>query len=198
MRRSTERLFGACLLALLFGVPSARGADAPRFRSASGELALLAGYGITHRGFGATRTQVQTADTILRYGYFLSAEHGSGWYRGRHELFMELPVHLVVDPRLRTMTGGYLLGSWKFTSLESLAPYVFAGGGVLYNDLGLATQGTRLNFSYQGGCGLQYLIRPDTAIGIEYRYHHVSNAGTAEPNEPLNSSKILLSISLFR
>ena len=97
------------------------------------------------------------------------------------------------------MTGGYILGSWKFTGLieQGFFPYVFAGGGIVFNDLGLPTQGTRLNFSYQGGTGLQYLLRPGLALMAEYRYHHVSNAGTAEPNEPLNASKFLLGISVF-
>ena len=168
--------------------------------SAVGERALLAGYGITHRGFGATRTQVQTFDTILRYGHFLSDEVGAGsWFQGRHELLLELPLHLAIDHDGRTMTGGYILGSWKFTGLtdQKLFPYVFAGGGVVFNDLGLPTQGTRLNFSYQGGTGLQYLLRPGLALMAEYRYHHVSNAGTAEPNEPLNASKFLLGVSAF-
>jgi hypothetical protein len=31
----------------------------------------------------------------------------------------------------------------------------------------------------------------------EYRYHHVSNAGTAEPNEPLNSSKCLIGVTFY-
>lgn len=186
------------LALVLPGLSVAVAADNAVVRSSPGEFALLAGYGITHRGFGATRTQVQTADAILRYGHFLSDEHGTGWYRGRHELFVELPVHLTVDPRVRTMTGAYLLGSWKFTSLTEWVPYLFAGGGVLYNDLGLATQGTRLNYSYQGGAGLQWFVRKDTALGAEYRYHHVSNADTADPNEPLNSSKILFGVSVYR
>ena len=98
------------------------------------------------------------------------------------------------------MTGGYILGSWKFTGLieQGFFPYVFAGGGIVFNDLGLPTQGTRLNFSYQGGFGLQWFIRRDTAVVGEYRYHHVSNAGTADPNEPLNSSKVLFGVSLYR
>ena len=193
------RVAGLLLVfALFLGADGAGAADSAVVRSSPGEFAFLGGYGITHRGFGATRTQVQTVDAILRYGHFLSDEHGEGWYRGRHELFVELPLHLTVDPRVRTMTGGYLLGSWKFTSLKEFAPYLFAGGGVLYNDLGLATQGTRLNFSYQGGVGLQWFVRKDTALGAEYRYHHVSNAGTADPNEPLNSSKILFGVSLYR
>ncbi|HPX62322.1 MAG TPA: acyloxyacyl hydrolase [Deltaproteobacteria bacterium] len=162
------------------------------------EYALLTGYGITHRYFGETRSQVQTWDVIARYGRFLSSELGKGrWYQGRHQLLVELPYHMAVDRNARSMVGGYLLGSWKFTSIKDFAPYVFAGGGVLYVDLGLPSMGTKLNFCYQGGVGLQYFIRPDAALTAEYRYHHISNAGTASPNEPLNSSKLLFGISLF-
>lgn len=174
------------------------GADNAFIKAAATEYTILSGYGITHRGFGATRTQVQTFDTIARFGYFLSDDIGSGWYKGRHELLLELPFHLTVDPKVAPMTGGYIFGCWKFTSLQEFVPYVFAGGGVLYVDLGLPTMGSRLDFSYQGGTGLQYFIRKNTAVSLEYRYHHISNAGTATPNEPLNSSKILLGISFFR
>jgi opacity protein-like surface antigen len=187
----------ACLFAM---EGSAYSEEAPTtVATADGEFAFLTGYGITHRGFGKTRTQVQTWDAIARYGHFLSDEMGTGhWYQGRHELLMELPYHMAVDHDARSMVGGYLLGSWKFTGLERIKPYVFAGGGLLYVDLGLPTMGSKLNFSYQGGIGLQYLIRQDIALMAEYRYHHVSNAGTASPNEPLNSSKVLIGVSFFR
>ncbi len=188
------------VLFVIFGATVAQAEEITSVTAASREYTLLSGYGITIRGFGATRTEVQTVDAIGRFGYFLSDEVGKGWYRGRHELLVELPLHLAVDPRTRIMTGGYLLGSWKFTGLkeERLYPYVFAGGGVLYVDLGLPTMGSRLDFSYQGGAGIQYLIRKDLAVMGECRYHHISNAGTASPNEPLNSIKILFGISLFR
>ncbi|WP_230199040.1 acyloxyacyl hydrolase [Geotalea daltonii] len=197
----SETVYGKILavaLTIILCSNAAAYAEEVTVRNATGEYTLLSGYGITHRGFGDTRTQVQTYDTIARFGWFLSDETGRGWYRGRHELLMELPLHLTVDPRVRSMTGGYLLGSWKFTSLEDFAPYVFAGGGVLFVDLGLPTMGSRLDFSYQGGTGVQYFIAKDKAVSLEYRYHHISNAGTASPNEPLNSSKILLGITLFR
>ncbi|KAF0218894.1 MAG: hypothetical protein FD174_2677 [Geobacteraceae bacterium] len=182
----------------LFSPSAARAFDNESFKSTQREYTLLAGYGITHRGFGATRTQVQTCDAIARYGHFLSGELGEGWYRGRHELLLELPLHLAVDPKERVMTGGYLFGSWKFTSLNEFVPYLFAGGGVLYVDLGLPSMGSRLDFSYQGGTGVHYFIGKNTALNLEYRYHHVSNADTAEPNEPLNSSKVLIGVSFFR
>lgn len=191
-------LLSAILTALLLFPCAVHAADPVDLKTADYEYSFLSGYGITHRGFGATRTQVQTFDMIGRFGWFLSKELGSGcWYQGRHELLVELPLHLVVDPKVSPMTGGYLLGSWKFTSLGNWAPYLFAGGGILYVDLGLPSMGSKLDFSYQGGTGIQYFISKDTAVSFEYRYHHISNAGTATPNEPLNSSKFLLGISYF-
>jgi lipid A 3-O-deacylase len=188
------------LLSTRYEIEAAEGEARQYFPAASTEYSFLAGYGITHRGFGATRTQVQTVDFIGRFGYFLSDQMGQGWYRGQFEHIVELPLHLVVDPETRIMTGGNLLANWKFTGLAQhrFYPYAFAGGGVLFVDLGLPTMGSRLDFSYGGGTGLQYLWRRDLAFSGEYRYHHISNADTAEPNEPLNSSKILFGISFFR
>ncbi len=190
---------GIVLAIVIMGfVAVADAADRPVVTKNS-EYSFLTGYGITHKYFGATRTQVQTWDAIARFGYFLSDEIARGaWYQGRHELLVELPYHMAVDHNAKSMVGGYMLGSWKFTGLQEFAPYVFAGGGVLFVDLGLPTMGTKLDFSYQGGCGLQYFIRPDVALMAEYRYHHISNAGTASPNEPLNSSKFLFGLSYYR
>lgn len=186
----------AILLLVAWG---AYGAENDTVTTAPGEYALLSGYGITHRGYGATRTQVETFDLILRYGHFLSGEVGTGhWYQGRHEVLLELPFHLAVDHNGRGMYGGYILGSWKFTAAEQITPYLLAGGGVLYVDLGLPTMGSRLNGSYQAGGGIQHFIRKDLAVNGEYRYHHISNLNTAEPNEPLNSSKFLIGLSFYR
>jgi len=192
-------LTGMVMTIAILGFMTAVNADDLPVKTSSSEYSLLTGYGITHKFFGATRTQVQTWDNIARFGYFLSDEVARGtWCQGRHELLIELPYHMGVDHNAKSMVGGYLLGSWKFTGLHEFAPYVFAGGGVLFVDLGLPTMGSKLNFSYQGGCGLQYFVKPDLALTAEYRYHHISNAGTATPNEPLNSSKILFGVSYYR
>jgi opacity protein-like surface antigen len=179
--------------------PEVHGADRDSVTASPGEVALLGGYGITHRGFGATRTQVQTVDFVLRYGHFLTGILGEGaWYEGRHEIIGELPSALAPDQAGRSMVGFNILGSWKFTRFGELVPYLFVGGGLVYVDLGLPTMATRLNGNYQAGGGIQHFIARNLAIQGEYRYHHISNADTASPNEPLNSSKFLIGISYFR
>ena len=166
--------------------------------TATGEYGLLTGYGRSIVGFGATRHEVETLDFILRAGFFASDEVGKGsWYQGRHEVMLELPYHLAVNYGGRSMVGGYVLGHWRFTSLDKVVPYVLAGGGPLFVDLGLPTMGTKLCFSYQGGAGLQYFLDRNMALNFESRYHHISNAGTASPNEPINSIKALLGVSYY-
>ncbi len=192
--------FSGALLVLAMPTLSVS-AQPPPVATAIGEVAVLTGYGITHKGFGSTNDQVQTFDAILRFGRFLSDELAkNSWYQGRHEVFVELPLHVAVDHDGRIMTGAYLLGSYKFTGLADrrLFPYVFGGGGILYVDLGLPNMGSRLDFNYQGGTGVQYLLREDVALQAEYRYHHVSNANIDHPNEALNSSKFLVGISFFK
>ena len=197
MKGAALTIFAAMLL--LLPVPGIFGAENGLVTTSPGEYALLSGYGITHRGYGATRTQVETFDLIFRYGHFLSGDVASGhWYQGRHEVLLELPCHVAVDHDGRSMVGVNVLGSWKFTGAERITPYFFVGGGLLYVDLGLPTMGTRLNGTYQSGGGIQHFVTKDLAVMGEYRYHHISNLNTSSLNEPLNSSKFLIGISYFR
>ena len=184
---------------LQFAAWSAFAAENETVSTSPSELALLGGYGISHKGYGETRTQVQTFDVVLRYGHFLSDEVGKGhWYQGRHEILLEVPYALAVDHDCRSMIGATVLGSWKFTGADKFTPYLFAGGGIIYVDLGLPTMGSRLNGSYQFGGGIQHFIKKDLAFSGEYRFHHISNLNTSSLNEPLNSSKFLIGITYYR
>ena len=167
------------------------------FNKAKGHWTFLGGYGVTHKGFGDTRTRVESVDFILQYGYFLTGEAGNSWYRGRHEILIELPVYTVFHPETAIMTGINFLACWNFTSAEKTIPYVFAGGGPVYTNLDIPGLGSKLNGNYQAGLGFHYFTDSNHSFDFNYRLHHISNAGTAEPNEPLNSSKFLLGISFI-
>jgi len=156
---------------------------------------ILAGYGVTHTSIGNTRAHVETADFILRFSQDLTHDLGRSWYLSRHALMVELPIHLVVHPDTSPMLGINLLASWTFTASERVRPYFFGGGGFLYTDADIPGLGSKYNGNYQGGAGILYRLRPKYSLNAEYRFHHVSNLDTVEPNDPLNSSKFLIGLT---
>jgi lipid A 3-O-deacylase len=161
----------------------------------AGAWAFLTGYGTSHPGMGKTRTRVETIDLVARYERILIDNLGSSWYQGDHSLLLELPLHLIVSPEVAPMIGANFLACWTFSAADILRPYIFAGGGPLYMTTDIQGMGTRLNGNYQFGGGLRYRTGGDRYLKFEYRFHHVSNGGRKEPNDPLNSSKFLVGMT---
>ena len=152
---------------------------------------VLAGYGTSHPGWGKTKIRVETIDLVLRYDHVLSKDIGSSWYQGYHSLLLELPAHLIVNPEVSTMIGANFLACYTFTDNDQYLPYIFAGGGPLYANADIPGMGSRWNGNYQFGAGLRYKINIRHEVMFEFRFHHVSNGGQKDPNDPLNSTKCL-------
>lgn len=157
--------------------------------------AVISGYGQSFPGWGQTTQRVETVDLVLRHNHLIFDDIGSGWYQGFHSILMELPVHFVVNPDVSTMIGLNFLASYTFTAGEQWRPYLFAGGGPLYSFADIPGMGTDWNGNYQFGIGLEYAMSNDHHFLFEYRYHHISNGGSKEPNDPLNSCKFLLGVT---
>ena len=195
----TGLCFIACVLFLFaYTFPAFAEEAAVGLDKAKEQWTISGGYGVTHPGLGATESKVETADLILGYGYFLTEEAGKSWYRGRHELVVELPLDYVFSPQETPMVGITFLANWVFTASKTITPYIFGGGGIVYTNLSVPELGRHLNGSIQFGTGFHYFLKKNTSLDFSYRFHHISNAGTGTPNGPLNSSKILLGISFFR
>ncbi len=156
------------------------------------DWAIIAGYGQSIPGWGQTTERVQTIDLIPRYNHRIFDNIGSGWYRGFHSLLLEAPVSLVVSPDVAPMLGINFLAAYTFTAVPRWQPYFFGGGGPLYNFAEIPGMGADFNGNYQFGIGLKYTLAPKNTLLFELRYHHISNAGSEEPNVPLNSCKALL------
>jgi len=159
------------------------------------EWAFLSGYGSSHPGWGETETRVETIDLVLRRSSILIDNiGGDAWYSGYHSLFLELPVHFLVNYSGPPMIGINFLASYTFTA-TSVKPYVFIGGGPVYVDADIPGMGSDWNGNYQLGAGLRVNLNDDHSLLFEARYHHISNANTSDPNEPLNSTKFLFGIT---
>ncbi|MFH2121906.1 MAG: acyloxyacyl hydrolase [Pseudomonadota bacterium] len=170
-------------------------ADAAIIDTSKDSWSVLGGYGQSFPGWGQTTQRVQTLDLVPRYNHLIFDDIGSGWYRGFHSLLLEVPLHLVVSPDVSSMVGLNFLATYTFTSGQEIRPYLFGGGGPVYSFADIPGMGADLNGNYQFGIGLEYETSPNHNLLFELRYHHISNAGSDEPNDPLNSCKLLFGIT---
>ena len=176
-------------LCLFFIVASA---EAGYFDSSKNNWAIITGYGQSIPYWGRTTQRVETIDLLPRYNHHIFDDIGSGWYRGFHSILLELPVSFIVSPEVSTMVGVNFLASYTFTADTTWQPYLFLGGGPVYSFADISGMGAKINGNYQFGVGIKYDLGTTHQLLFELRYHHVSNAGTRQPNDPLNSVKFLI------
>ncbi len=170
-------------------------ADTGEFDTSLDNWAFISGYGQSFPDWGETSQRVETIDLIPRYNHRIFDDIGSGWYRGFHSVLLELPVSVVVSHDVSAMVGINFLACYTFTATQQWQPYVFGGGGPVYNFADIPGMGADLNGNYQFGLGLKKNWKTAHQLLFELRYHHISNAGTEEPNDPLNSLKFLLGVT---
>jgi lipid A 3-O-deacylase len=157
--------------------------------------AVLGGYGQSFPGWGQTTQRVETIDLVPRYNHVIFDDIGSGWFRGFHSILIEVPVHFVVSPDTSTMIGMNFLACYTFTANQTIHPYLFGGGGPVYSFADVPGMGAELNGNYQFGIGMEYEMAKSYNLLLEMRYHHISNGGSEEPNDPLNSCKLLVGVT---
>lgn len=194
--KSTRAVWLAALFTILVGISLVGWPTrATALDTSKNSWWLLGGYGQSIPGWGLTTERVETIDLVPRYNHLMFDEIGSGWYQGFHSTLLEIPVHLIVSPDESAMVGVNFLAAYTFTAAEPWRPYLFAGGGPVYSFADIPGMGTDLNGNYQFGIGLEYKTDSRERLLFEFRFHHISNAGTKKPNAPLNSGKFLIGIS---
>lgn len=77
---------------------------------------------------------------------------------------------------------------WNFRPMHKLQPFLIGHGGYMYSTRPIPVPGAgSFNFMFDLGAGLE-LYRTDTqSIRAEYRYHHISNDGTAMYNPGIDN-----------
>ena len=170
-------------------------ADAALIDTSKDTWAALGGYGQSFPGWGQTTQRVETIDLVPRYNHVIFDDIGSGWYRGFHSILVEVPVHFVVSPDTSSMIGMNFLACYTFTADQTIHPYLFGGGGPVYSFADVPGMGAELNGNYQFGIGMEYAMDKSYNLLLEMRYHHISNGGSEEPNDPLNSCKLLVGVT---
>lgn len=171
---------------LVISLVAMAGAQAP-IQKGAWDFGVWAGGGT---GLG-DRTDWQFVNTGVRVGKVLTGEKGSGWARGHLEWAADIiPVYYVRQPIKNTIGGGFtpIILKWDFTAGKKVVPFLEAGAGVLFTTFEVPPGTSNVNFTPQAGFGVQIFTRPKSAIMLEARYEHISNAGQTSPNPGVNAS----------
>ena len=145
---------------------------------------------------GGHRYALQT----ISWGRILTGPRGPGALRGRFEWAIEgVPLYGQYSPQ---NTYGFgitpLLWRWNFEPSGRLAPYSELGGGLLWTRDPVPARTTTSNFTAHAGAGVRIFIRPQEAIVLGYRFHHISNGNRLERNPGVNAHVLQFGWSFLR
>jgi hypothetical protein len=84
-----------------------------------------------------------------------------------------------------------------FPDTWALQPYVKAAAGMVYMTQHTREQSTQFNFIEYGGTGIHYFFNKNTALTLEGRFRHLSNASIDHPNHGINSAFFLAGIAVL-
>ena len=113
---------------------------------------------------------------------------GPNWYQGQVSLGVELLAFGTSEPLTSYGVGITPKLQYTFVGLHRLRPYIEGGGGPIWTDLGghVPEQPGQFNFVAWGGAGVAWILTPQWALNVGYRFVHISNGGTRTPNSGLN------------
>jgi hypothetical protein len=152
------------------------------------EITLLVGCGENHRWPEANKDIFSFDVAAIRYGYFISR---------RNEGAVALSYGRPNAPG----------GNFAITATASYRHYFLIRGntaagcdlslGATRFDSRMSSLGTKANFTEQLGLCFHHALSPKSAITVEYKFSHTSNAGLKLPNIGINASLIAVGFSYY-
>jgi opacity protein-like surface antigen len=197
MKKQLSGLFKTLLLACVL-IPGKLDAATPAQHEGVhlDEIAIGSGYAWGHMKF--TEADFNAVPIFVRVGFDMNSVFGMGDSKGTLQLALEPFCNPVTEPDSGVETGLNVF----FRYLHPVAPSVKLvgeiGSGPMYLSIDSKEQGEAgFNFLNQFGLGAQVAVSGNSAITVGYRFRHLSNAGTSEPNRGINSNAVVLSYSLL-
>jgi lipid A 3-O-deacylase len=182
----------ATIMVYLIMIPPIAQADdgSPTITVGTQEVGITAGYMFSHRLTELHTTKQHGPALMPSWMITLTDPIGDSWYRGQISLGAEMVYLEFREPIVTHGIGFTPRIKYTFVALGRLRPYAEFTGGPFWTDLGgrIREQANEFNFVLSGGVGVSWFITPQLAFNAGYRFHHISNAGTAFPNLGLNAS----------
>lgn len=143
--------------------------------------------------------EVDVASAAIRWAH-MGSEKGSGFFRGHPAFAVELvPITTFLEKSATTWAAGAnVLYEHHFAARGRLLPIWRIGAGFLYGNDEVPAGETQHNFSLLTALGFDIIVTQTSALLIEYRFHHISNANTGERNPGVNAHTVVFGLSFYR
>ena len=132
-----------------------------------------------------------------RLSYLFFAPFGSGLLRSAFEPGLEGWFQQYLSPHSATAQGLKLTGRYHFIGLGRLVPYLEATAGAGGTSLRVPEIDSTFTFVLEAGAGLSYFVTDSLALNAGYRFQHISNGHTSNPNRGFNSDSGVLGVSYY-
>ena len=179
-------LLAACLVLVIHRAA----ADEPSAHVTVGTQAvgLIAGPIFPIRILATQSSKLFGAAAIPSWTMTVTDPFGASWYQGQLAVGAELPTFWTDEPVTAYGIGVTPKLVYTATAFGRVRPYVEGGGGPLWTSLGgrVPEQPGEFNFMVWGGAGCFYYVTPQWSVNAGFRFVHISNGGTRQPNSGLN------------
>lgn len=140
---------------------------------------------------------VEFANVGVRFGWLPFEPVGPGLLHGSLELGLEPLYQRYLEPKDAYFAGLGVTARYHVLPFGRFVPYVeaaaFAGG----TDLKIREIDSDFTFVLWVGGGASFFVTDRTAIYAGYRWNHISNGNTKEPNRGLEANTGVLGMSFF-
>ena len=133
----------------------------------------------------------------VRLGLLPFGTTGSGPFYGALETGLEPFYQRYVEPKPAFFGGLGALLRYHFLSLGRFVPYAEVAGFAGGTDLKVREISSDFTFLIFGGVGASYFVTDTAAIYAGYRYAHVSNGDTSQPNRGFESHLAVMGVSFY-
>ena len=120
-----------------------------------------------------------------------------GPFYGAFEVGLQPMYQRYLRPQERFWAGLAAVARYHFLGLGRVVPYVELAGSAGGTDLSLPEIRSDFAFVIFGGVGASVFFNDRSAAYAGYRWQHVSNGNTSQPNRGFESNVAVLGLSLF-
>ena len=188
------------IVALLLAAAPAWAFDAEQtFKKGTFVLSGEGAYGWqTNLEHKRSASHVEFYDAGVRFSLLpLDTIARSSFLYGALEVGLEPLYQHYTTPKQAFWAGLAAVFRYHLLGLGRVVPYVELGGGAGGTDLEVGEINSTLAFLVFGGLGASIFVSNKTALYAGYRYQHVSNGNTSQPNRGFESNVGVAGISLF-